>query len=196
MRILGKKLGRFIREGEADLDRREFMGMGALACAVAFTARPSFASLPPVERKLSFLNLHTGERLKAVYSLGGEYDPRVLSAINRLLRDHRTGEVKAIDPKLLDLLYALKTKLGAGRSFHVISGYRSPATNAMLRKKSSLVGKNSLHMAGKAIDIRLPGIELSTLREAALELRGGGVGYYPSSNFVHVDTGRVRQWGA
>src|SRR5690606_22191472 len=117
-----------------------------------------------------------------------------LDAVNEVLRDHRTGEVHAIDPQLLDLLSGLAGKLEARPRFQVISGYRSPASNAKLHAKSSGVATRSLHMQGKAIDIRMGGVELANLRRAALGLRAGGVGYYPSSDFVHVDTGRVRQW--
>jgi uncharacterized protein YcbK (DUF882 family) len=111
-----------------------------------------------------------------------------------VLRDHRTDEVAEMDPRLLDLLFNLQGKLGASTPFHVISGYRSPRSNAMLVAKGGGVAKKSLHMQGKAIDIRLPGRELADLRKAALGLKAGGVGYYPKSDFVHVDVGRVRHW--
>jgi uncharacterized protein YcbK (DUF882 family) len=176
------------------LDRRGFLGAGALACVALLSARPSIAALLAEERKLSLFNTHTDETLRTVYCVGGKYEPQALRDINRILRDHRTGQVKAMDPRLLDLLHTLQGKLGATGPFHVISGYRSPATNTILRKSRSGVGGKSLHMAGKAIDIRLPGIELSDLRRAARALKAGGVGYYPGSDFVHVDTGRVRYW--
>jgi uncharacterized protein YcbK (DUF882 family) len=117
-----------------------------------------------------------------------------LREINHLLRDHRTGDTVQMDRELLDLLYSLQHKVESKKEFQVISGYRSPKTNAMLRSKSSGVAKKSLHMQGKAIDIRLPGTSLKNLRKAAVALKSGGVGYYPNSNFVHVDTGRVRYW--
>ena len=148
----------------------------------------------PVERKLAFLNLHTGEKLKAEYWAEGKYHRDALGEINHILRDFRTGDVHPIDPQLLDLLCALQRSVGRPGAFHVISGYRSPATNRMLRSHSKGVAQHSLHMDGQAIDIRLPGCELKHLRNAAKALKRGGVGYYASSNFVHVDTGRVRYW--
>jgi uncharacterized protein YcbK (DUF882 family) len=120
--------------------------------------------------------------------------PSSLDEINRVLRDHRTDEAHEMDPRLLDLLCDLRLRLDTRESFQIISGYRSPATNAMLNSKSSAVATRSLHMDGKAIDIRIPGRALSLLRKTALSMKAGGVGYYPSSNFVHVDVGRVRSW--
>jgi uncharacterized protein YcbK (DUF882 family) len=149
------------------------------------------------QRVLSFFNTHTGERLKAPYCCGGAYQADVLEQINFILRDFRANEVKPIDPKLLDLLYELGGTLETDQPFHIISGYRSPHTNALLREwggSNTGVASGSLHMVGKAIDIRLPGIKLDHLRAAARSLKLGGVGYYPSSDFVHVDTGRVRYW--
>lgn len=149
-------------------------------------------SAPP--RSLALLHTHTGETLEAVYWENGTYQPEALTGIDHLLRDFRTGESKEIDCGLLDLLHSLRSKIEATRPFHVISGYRSPNTNQMLREKSKAVASHSLHMVGKAIDIRLPGVDLRKVRDAALYLARGGVGYYPSSDFVHVDTGRVRTW--
>lgn len=146
------------------------------------------------ERSLSLRNLHTGEKLRATFWAQGDYIGEELRAVNRVLRDHRSGDVHPMDPKLLDLLYLLQQSVAVKGSFHIISGYRSPATNQKLRANSSGVAKKSLHMQGKAIDIRLPGCELKHLRDAALALKAGGVGYYPGSNFIHVDTGRVRSW--
>jgi uncharacterized protein YcbK (DUF882 family) len=114
--------------------------------------------------------------------------------INHILRDHRTGEIKPIDPDLLDLLHALRTRLGTQRPFHVISGYRSPCTNEQLRSRSRGVARKSMHLFGKAVDIRIPGHDLADLRQAALAEQAGGVGYYPRPGFVHVDVGRVRFW--
>lgn len=147
------------------------------------------------ERKLSFLNLHTGERLSTTYWADGQYQPEELAAINHILRDHRTGDVTEMDTALLELLNMLHNDMDSRRPFHIISGYRSPKTNAELRKTSSGVAKKSMHMQGRAIDIRLPGCRLSSLHKAALECQAGGVGYYPKSNFIHVDTGDVRHWG-
>ena len=145
-------------------------------------------------RALAFENLHTGERLAVEYWAGGQYVSDSLRRIDRVLRDHRNDQVHGIDPALLDLLVQLSAGLGTGRPFQVISGYRSPASNAMLAAASGGVARDSLHTQGKAIDIRVEGVPLPRLREAALALRAGGVGYYPKSNFVHVDTGRVRFW--
>lgn len=147
------------------------------------------------ERCLSLRNVHTDEQLlNTPYWIDGEYQAETLVELNHLLRDHRNGEVKPMDPKLFDLLYQTQTKLGACAEFHVISGYRSPETNDKLRKQSSGVAKFSLHTAGQAIDIRLPGCELKTLHKTAKSLKRGGVGLYTKSEFVHIDTGRVRYW--
>jgi uncharacterized protein YcbK (DUF882 family) len=183
------------------LNRRSFLGYGALATAAALVpgradAAPASAPRRP-ERVLSFLHTHTGERLKVAYCCDGAYQPEALSQLNHLLRDFRVNEETAIDPKLFDLLSELGGTLETDQPFHIISGYRSPRTNQMLRERGGAhtgVASSSLHMVGKAIDIRIPGVKLDHLRGAAASLRLGGVGFYPSSNFVHVDTGRVRYW--
>jgi uncharacterized protein YcbK (DUF882 family) len=146
------------------------------------------------ERILSFFNTHTAETCRVVYWRRGDYWPEGLSAINQVLRDHRTGEVKPIDPRLLDLLNSLSLRLKAMQPFHVVSGYRSPQTNALLRRQGHRIARKSLHMVGQAVDIRLPQCPLATLRRVALNLRGGGVGFYPRSDFVHLDVGPVRSW--
>lgn len=146
------------------------------------------------ERRLSLYNLHTGEKINQPYWMQGNYLPDTLESINTVLRDHRSGEVYPIDPALLDLLSALQNRVGSRQGYEVISGYRSPATNAMLQGKSSGVAKRSLHMQGRAIDIRLPGTQLAQLHRAAKDMKSGGVGLYTGSNFIHVDTGRVRYW--
>ena len=170
--------------------RRRFVT--ALAVALpGLAVRPLDAA---ATRALACRHLHTAERLTVDYYSGGVYLPDALDAINHVLRDFRTGEVHAIDPALLDLLYRLHGATGAQRPFEVISGYRSPATNQMLRQRSNGVASGSLHMQGQAIDIRVADVPLARLRDTALGLRLGGVGYYRSSNFVHVDTGRVRSW--
>jgi uncharacterized protein YcbK (DUF882 family) len=145
-------------------------------------------------RVLSFSHLHTGERLELEYFSAGAYLPDALGALNHLLRDFRTGDVGAIDPALLDLLHTLRERTGTRQPFQIISGYRSPATNQMLHERSSGVATKSLHMSGQAIDIRLADVPLVRLRDTALATRAGGVGFYPGSDFVHVDTGRVRAW--
>ena len=149
------------------------------------------------DRTLSFFHTHTGERLKLAYCCDGEYQPEALAQLNHLLRDFRVNEEKPIDPQLFDLLHELGGTLETDQPYHIISGYRSPQTNALLRERGGShtgVASQSLHMVGKAIDIRLPGVTLDHLRSAAASLKRGGVGFYPSSNFVHVDTGRVRYW--
>ncbi|VTU16762.1 Peptidase M15 [Variovorax sp. RA8] len=174
------------------LSRRRFTC--ALA-ASAFAVGPVQAkAAPAAPRALRFDNLHTGEKLAVEYFQGQRYDPGALAAINHALRDFRTGDVGEIAPELLDLLHALVTLTGSERAVQVISGYRSPATNAALVERSSGVATGSLHMRGQAIDIRLADVALPALRKAALGMRAGGVGYYPASNFVHVDCGRVRAW--
>ena len=183
------------------LSRRRFLGLGAVAAAAAVL--PAKALAAPVaksgapERVLSFFNTHTGERLQASYCCGGVYQPNVLEQVNFILRDFRANEIRPIDPKLLDLLYELGGVLHTDQPYHVISGYRSPQTNSMLRTRGGShtgVASGSLHVVGKAIDIRMPGVKLAHLHAAAMSLKLGGVGYYPSSDFVHVDTGRVRYW--
>ena len=146
-----------------------------------------------VDRSLSFYNLHTSEKLKVVYWAGGEYVSESLAQINHLLRDYRNGKTHEIDPRLLDLLCRVHTKLETTESFHLVSGYRSPETNAMLHSHSDGVAQHSLHMDGMATDVIVPGRSLEVLRNAALSMKAGGVGYYPSQ-FVHIDVGRVRRW--
>jgi len=180
-----------------ELTRRDFLKKSTgLLAAVAFPAiLPARADAALGERRLSLYNIHTGERLTATYWAEGRYIDEEIEALDRLLRDYRTGAVHPIDRRLFDLLHTLQSAVGrSGEAYHVISGYRSPKTNNMLRKHSHGVAKHSLHMQGRAIDINLPGVELKNLRHAALALHRGGVGYYPVSGFVHVDTGRVRHW--
>lgn len=177
------------------LNRRSFLKLGLLAAALPLPAFASRGRLMP-ERRLSFNNLHTGEKLDLPYWIEGDYVAESLAEINRVLRDHRTDQIAAIDTGLLDLLHRVQATLGTSQPFQVISGYRSPASNQMLAGHSSGVAKGSLHMQGKAIDIRLPGVALADLRRTGLMLKGGGVGYYPNSDFVHLDVGRVRTWGA
>jgi uncharacterized protein YcbK (DUF882 family) len=165
------------------------------AAPVAATAPAALAAKAGAsERSLSFLNLHTGETLKATYYEGGAYLPDALSAVNKVMRDFRTGDVHPIDTHVLDTLSAISARLDVNEPIHVICGYRSPQTNAALAAKSGEVAKHSLHMDGQAMDIRLPGVDLANLHKAAVSLGRGGVGYYPVSNFVHVDVGRVRSW--
>jgi len=175
------------------INRRSFLKLGLLAPVLPL---PAFAGqLSAGERRLSLHNLHTGEKVDLPYWIDGDYVAESLADINRVLRDHRTDQVAAIDPRLLDLLNRVSATVGASKPFEIISGYRSPASNLMLNASTSGVAKRSLHMEGKAIDVRLPGIPLADLRQTGLMLKGGGVGYYPKSNFVHLDVGRVRTWG-
>jgi len=182
---------------ERQIGRRRFLRWGALGLLSAAIPDRGFAavrdSLTP-ERDLSFHNTHTREDLSVTYWARGNYLHEALTEVNHILRDYRTGEVKAIDARLLDLVYALGRKLGGRGPFHVISGYRSPKTNALLRAQGHGVARKSLHIQGKAIDIRLPGCKLAVLHRAAMELKGGGVGYYPGPDFVHIDVGPVRYW--
>ncbi|MDP3759979.1 MAG: DUF882 domain-containing protein [Ramlibacter sp.] len=165
--------------------------MGAAGPLAAGTAFASSAG----ERSLAFDHTHTREKLSLVYAAGGDYVMQALAKLNHFLRDHYSGDVGVIDPQLFDLLHRVKTELGAKDAFQVISGYRCPATNSNLRNsRGGGVATRSLHMDGKAIDIRIPGVPLAELRDAAVSLRAGGVGFYPREQFVHLDTGRVRSW--
>jgi uncharacterized protein YcbK (DUF882 family) len=163
-----------------------------MACAMGSRALAEPVDLAP--RKVALHNLHTGESLQAIYWEEGRYVPDALAAVNKVLRDFRTGDQHPMDPGLLDLLDTLHVKVESRSPFQVISGYRSPRTNAMLHEHSDGVASKSLHMQGMAMDIRLDGVALDHLHKAALDVGRGGVGYYPTSNFVHVDVGRVRRW--
>lgn len=177
------------------ISRRNILKAATATAAILATPAVALAKpAQPGERILRLQNLHTGEKLKATYWADGQYIAEELAALNVVLRDHRTNEIHKMDQHLFDLLHLLQEQVGNNGSYHIISGYRSPQTNAMLNKKSSGVAKRSLHMQGRAIDIRLPGVDLKHLRQAALSLKAGGVGYYPKSNFIHVDTGRTRFW--
>ncbi|AGV16829.1 peptidase M15 family protein [Vibrio alginolyticus] len=163
---------------------------------VLASALPSFswASLPDEPRALAMNNLNTGEILETCYFDGKRYINDELQRLNEFCRDHRRNEVHPMDRRLFDQISQIQKLIGTEAEVIVISGYRSPATNASLRNGSSRVAKKSMHMEGKAIDFRLDGVKLSTVRDAALSLKAGGVGYYPRSNFVHIDTGAVRSW--
>ncbi|HEA68807.1 MAG TPA: DUF882 domain-containing protein [Desulfobacterales bacterium] len=178
-------------------NRRYFLKFGIFSVMASFQPALVLAHAKrslPSRRSLSFYNTQTTERLFINYYSKGKYKLNALEEINYILRDHRTGETRSIDIRLLDLLCAISQKLNTRSPFHVISGYRSPATNAMLRKKSRRVAKNSLHVRGKAVDIRLPKFKTALLRRTSMDLKQGGVGYYRRSNFVHVDVGRIRYW--
>lgn len=184
------------------MKRRELLKLG-LAAGLGIGLSPALASkalaqsaAAPVTapRRVALHNLHTGEALDAVYWDQGCYVPDALDAVNKVLRDYRTGDVHTMDPRLIDLLHQVHGRLGADKPFQVISGYRSPHTNAMLHERSGQVAAHSLHMDGLAIDVRVEGVALDHLHKAAMDPQVGGVGYYPTSNFVHMDVGRVRQW--
>jgi len=174
------------------ISRRSFLKFGAFTVA-ATAAAPQLLKADAPERALSFYNLHTTEKLKVVYWAEGNYVPESLTAINRVLRDHRTGAIHDIEPRLLDLLSRVRTQLDTPEPFQIISGYRSPETNAMLRGHSKGVASHSLHMDGLAVDVKVPGRSLELIKKVATSMKAGGVGYYPSQ-FVHLDVGRVRTW--
>jgi uncharacterized protein YcbK (DUF882 family) len=175
------------------VNRRKFMANVALSAPLA--ALPTLClAAPAAPRSLRFYHTHTGEKLDVLYYEHGGYSPEALDAVNQLMRDHRSGEVARMDPKLLDLLHQTQFQLGSTGTFEIISAYRSPATNEMLRQRGDGVAKSSLHTQGKAIDVRLTDAATKDVRQVGLDLQLGGVGYYPKSNFVHLDTGRVRWW--
>jgi uncharacterized protein YcbK (DUF882 family) len=167
-----------------------FAAAGALP-AVSAPARAAQAG----PRALAMVHTHTHEQIDLVFAHSDRFVPEALSSLNHFLRDHYTGDIGPIEPGVFDLLHRVQQVLGSRRSFEVISGYRCPTTNTRLREtRAGGVAKHSLHMEGRAIDVRLPGVPLADLRDAALSLRAGGVGFYPRDQFVHLDTGRVRSW--
>ncbi len=197
--------------------RRSFLKLGIFGSALLALPCKAIAALEPVnspeiigspgwkdeaglimepceERRLHLYSTNTGETFNRVYWADGEYVPEALEEVNHLLRDYRANLVKEIDPNLLDLLHNLHQKLDIDTPFHVISGYRSPRTNAALRKRNRRVARNSLHMSGMAVDLRVPDVHVKHICNAALEMRCGGVGYYSKRGFVHLDVGDVRTW--
>lgn len=175
--------------------RRSFLKSSVvLASAIGMPALAKAALPGPTERAVRLYNTHTGESLRSVFWAEGQFIPDALQDINKLLRDHRNNKIAQIDPKLIVLLNDVSDKFGDAQVLHVISGYRSPESNAKLAAASGGVARHSMHLEGKAIDIRIPGKNLAQLHKAAMSMRGGGVGYYPDSQFVHMDTGRVRYW--
>ncbi len=170
---------------------------GTAAGATAATTASASPTTPSVDSpyRLRMFHTHTGERIDIVYRRGDTYLPDAVVRLDEFLRDHRTGTVPQYDRRVFDLLVAIERKLGMpGAEIDVICGYRTPWSNSFLRERSAGVALHSLHMQAEAIDIRIPGVSIARLRDAALALRLGGVGYYPGSQFVHVDVGRVRQW--
>lgn len=180
--------------------RRTFLAAGLAAAATAMVRGNAFASIASTgeillpRRELSLFNAYSEETLTTAFWENGEYIPEALAEINYIFRDRRTGKIKEIHTELLDLLFVLSKKLNPAEPFHIVSGYRTPKTNALLRRIRRGVARNSLHMYGKAVDIRVPGFSSKQVRVAAMELERGGVGYYPSSHFVHVDVGDIRYW--
>ncbi|CAM3129553.1 MULTISPECIES: YcbK family protein [Vibrio] len=178
-----------------DFSRRDFIKLAGSGLVVAScTPSVAFASLPDQPRALAFNNLHTGEALESCYFDGRDYVANELGRIDNICRDFRRNEVHKMDKFLFDQISLIQSQLGVDAEVQIISGYRSPKTNEVLRAKSSGVAKKSYHMLGQAIDFRLEGVDLKKVRDAAIELQAGGVGYYPRSHFVHIDTGPVRRW--
>jgi uncharacterized protein YcbK (DUF882 family) len=184
--------GRVVTTARADEVERE----SELALPEDFApTRPfSFGDDAPESRDLSFYCVHTGEQLNIDYFVGGRYEPDALEAIDHLLRDYHNDEICQIDPRVLNQLFDLRRALGSSEAFHVFSGYRSPATNESYRRISGRVAEHSYHMTGQAIDIQLPGRDIRQLRNIAVAMRAGGVGYYPSEGFLHLDSGPIRRW--
>jgi uncharacterized protein YcbK (DUF882 family) len=177
--------------------RRDILKMGAAALLGSMLPFPALAAISNSStspRTLAFFNTHTAESVEECYFKQGAYQPDALARINYVLRDHRCDAITSIDPKLLDVLHAVKSRVGRDEPFHVISGYRTPKSNELLRRSSKGVARNSLHTVGKAVDIRVPGYCTKQLRHVCIKMQSGGVGYYPKSDFVHVDTGDIRTW--
>lgn len=179
--------------------RRKFvsLSLGAVAVLASGVMKVMPASArETIGHEISIRNAHTGERFNGVYRIGSYYVPSAFRRINRVMRDHRTSDIHPIDPELIDTLARVQRDCKCGQAIEILSGYRSPKTNNMLRRNSGGVARNSYHMKGQAADIRVPGSSTKKVRNAARALRVGGVGYYSRSGFVHVDTGDVRTWGS
>ena len=182
---------------KAGLSRRTFIGVllgTGFSGICSKSALAAIKELTTKDKSLSLYNPHTKDSFSGVYWRNGKYVTDALKNINHIMRDFRAHDIKQIDTHLLDLLSAMSIKLKPEKPFHVISGYRSPETNAKLRKRGKGAAKNSYHIQGKAVDIRLPGYRTSVLRRTAHKLKGGGVGYYPHQKFVHIDVGPIRYW--
>lgn len=180
------------------LERRDLLKYslcGLLAGVLPlFPARSAYSSQKFQSWRIAFRNCHTGESFSGVYRVGDKYLPDAFERMNYVLRDFRNDEIFPMDPRIIDLVKILHDRTGSDEPLEVLSGYRSPRTNSMLRHASTGVARNSLHMYGQAMDIRLPGYRTAKLRDVARRMKAGGVGYYPKSDFVHVDTGKVRSW--
>ena len=180
-----------------ELSRRRFIRWVVFSGLASLSPSPVIAAIrncATPERSLSLYNPNTKEALDTTYWSNGRYVRKALADISHIMRDRRTGEIKPIDTQLLEVLHAIGIELKTQESFHIMSGYRSPQTNALLRKRGKAAAANSFHMQGKAVDIRVPRCRLSSLRRVSFNLRRGGVGYYPRSGFVHVDVGPLRYW--
>lgn len=174
------------------LNRRQILHMGTLFIATSLS--PSLGWSHHLQRSLKLHNALTGENLKVEYWADGEFVPDALKELNRFLRDPHNGKVTEIDPKLFHFIYEIARELEANDTINIMSGYRSPATNDRLRRRNSAAAKGSFHVKGQAVDIRIPGHNTKSVRRVALDLKQGGVGYYPRSRYVHIDTGPVRSW--
>ena len=180
------------------LDRRDILKLGFVALigmtVPLLPSKSSYASSNHASWRVRFRHAHTGESFNGVYRVGDKYLPEAFERINYVLRDFRTGEAFPMDPRILDIASIVQKRIDSSEHLEILSGYRSPKTNAMLRRSSSGVAKNSFHMYGQAVDVRLPGYSTRKLRKVAINLKAGGVGYYTKSNFVHFDTGKTRSW--
>lgn len=185
---------------EKFIDRRSILKAGALGGLLlplmAGEAKAAAFAMPKLSaHKIAFKNIHTGESFTGAYRAGDRYLPDAFEKINNVLRDFRTGDVFPIDPRVIDIIYMVHAKTGSSEPLNILSGYRSPKTNAMLKRTGGGgVATHSLHLIGQAIDLRIPGFSTRKIRDIGVSLKAGGVGYYPGSDFVHVDTGRVRTW--
>ena len=178
--------------------RRSFLKFGLAGIAAAMvpliSAGTAQASNNYATWKIAFRHSHTGESFSGVYRVGNKYLPEAFERLSYVMRDFRTNEVFPMDPRVIDILSVIHRKMDATAPYETLSGYRSPRTNSMLRHETSGVANNSFHMYGQAVDVRIPGYSTGNIRKIARSLQAGGVGYYPRSNFVHVDTGKVRTW--
>jgi len=182
---------------KTNLDRRGFLRLLFWTGLISYSSKPAFAAIDyvvPQEKVLSLYNPSTKENFDGIYWRNGAYVADALNNINYLMRDVQTGAIKQIDKNLLDLIFAISIKLKPQKPFHVICGYRTAKTNALLVKRNKSAAKKSYHIKGQAVDIRLLGFRTSALRQAAYELEQGGIGYYPRRRFVHIDVGPVRYW--
>ncbi len=180
------------------LERRDILKLGFVALLGAtvplLPSKSSYAASNHASWRVAFRHNHTGDSFSGVYRVGDKYLPEAFERLNYVLRDFRTGEVFPMDPRIVDVISIIQRKTGSNEPLEVLSGYRSPKTNAMLRNASTGVARNSFHMYGQAMDMRMPGYSTRKLRNVAVNLKVGGVGYYTKSNFVHIDTGKVRSW--